>query len=1214
MSLVILLLLPSMSTVGLSTWNETSKDFEIGEMKNTDVEKESLVLGTDPSFPINWTKVGDLASPAPRARSSMVFDSSNNAHILFGGGSYSHSSRNDTWVYNLSSGNWTQKNPAGTVPWARQGQAMVYDSIHNVSVLFGGSSGGHSVGQLTYVYNYSTNEWISISPYYFKPRARELHSMVFDPVNDMIILFGGWNGPYSYPGNEIYHDTWTYNMSTNIWTNMNPAQAPSRRFGQSMCCIQSTGLVVLYGGQTDYFTALGETWTYNLTTNIWARQEPKVSPPPRMGAVMATDLSGETILLFGGFVWEGGNPTYLNDLWSYDLSSDTWTELEVPYGPAPRAYASMTYDSIEKKMFLFGGEGENVMCDDFWSFDPALGSWEYQGELATPEPRFAPSWAYDTTNKVGVLFGGETSWWPLNDTWIYEPTANKWTERHPQGSPAASFDAPMCYDPDDGLMVLFNYAADRYIVWTYNVSTDIWSNRSVSPTLPWPYGACPAYDITNRQFIIFISDGEQTNETWTYSIADDSWINRTGTIAPSPRKEYSMTYDEINHLVILFGGNQYTTQTEMNDTWILDPKTFAWTRPESMNSPPPRHGHAMCYDSSRSACVIFGGASDETALTDTWVYIARDNLWINLTSPRAPALRFSPGIIYDTTDKIAVLFGGIYNIDLGDTWVSDLCGRFTSGTYTSAPNDTGGTAYFGSFNWNASTPAGTEMKFQLRTGANLTGLESGQFIGPDSTPDSYYTYSGQRIASIHNGSRWIQYRAFLTANSARATVALDSVTIRYNLLHEVAITCPAGGANLTGPQNILWSAMDRDIDALSFDLFLDNETGSKPLARDIDSSSRQWPWDTDIVPNGTYRIRIKALDENPFIPLETITVSDNFTIHHPDPPPPPNHLPHITLVSPSNNSFLPSDAARLQWNGSDPDGDPLIYTVQYSDRPFLQGFLLSTTTAARYIDLTDLRDNTTYYWTVSASDGKSNGTDIPAGTWTFTVKLPPVNIPVRFSSTPNTTAWVGREYTYNLTSTDEDGDIPTFSIVSAPKDMTLDSTTGKLRWSPSISDIGNHTITVQVSDGRGSIDSQTFTITVLEPPAPPQKPTCAITSPANNSKISGPVLVRGTALNGTLPITLVQLRLDGGEWQTAVGLGNWSMTLDLSKAPAGPHRIEARAFDGSLYSDTASIQIDVKTPEPSTTIGEPPWLQVVVIIAIAAGVGIYLVSRRSKGP
>jgi hypothetical protein len=179
--------------------------------------------------------------------------------------------------------------------------------------------------------------------------------------------------------------------------------------------------------------------------------------------------------------------------------------------------------------------------------------------------------------------------------------------------------------------------------------------------------------------------------------------------------------------------------------------------------------------------------------------------------------------------------------------------------------------------------------------------------------------------------------------------------------------------------------------------------------------------------------------------------------------------------------------------------------------------------------------------------------------------------------------------------------------------MSIDSTSGRLRWQTTLSDAGNHSVTVLVTDTAGATDNQTFTVSVLEPIIPPpEKPRCAITSPANISKVSGLAIVRGTAANGTLPITIVQVRLDDGQWQTATGLAGWSFTLDLSKTQNGRHTIEARSFDGSLYSDTASIQVDVRNPGPSATTGEPPWFLLILIIAIAAGIGIYLVagSRR----
>jgi hypothetical protein len=273
-------------------------------------------------------------------------------------------------------------------------------------------------------------------------------------------------------------------------------------------------------------------------------------------------------------------------------------------------------------------------------------------------------------------------------------------------------------------------------------------------------------------------------------------------------------------------------------------------------------------------------------------------------------------------------------------------------------------------------------------------------------------------------------------------------------------------------------------------------------------------------------------------------------------------------------------------------------------------------TVSEYLDLTNLTDKTTYYWTVDATDRINNHTDVPAEIWSFTVNLPPVippiNHPPRITSTPPTILWVGIEYTYNLTSTDEDGDIPSYSITSGPPTMTLDSSTGRLRWTPKASDIGNHTISVHVTDGRGSFDNQTFTIEVLDIPVPPTiAPYCAITYPANGSRVNGTIQVRGTAVNGSRPLSAIKVRIDHGTWSVATGLENWTLTLNTVKLMRGSHRIEALAFAANLSSDTASVDFIVNNPEPPVSSGGNPWcLSATIIVIVGAGIAIVILLRK----
>jgi hypothetical protein len=197
---------------------------------------------------------------------------------------------------------------------------------------------------------------------------------------------------------------------------------------------------------------------------------------------------------------------------------------------------------------------------------------------------------------------------------------------------------------------------------------------------------------------------------------------------------------------------------------------------------------------------------------------------------------------------------------------------------------------------------------------------------------------------------------------------------------------------------------------------------------------------------------------------------------------------------------------------------------------------------------------------------------------------------------------------------DEDGDIPIYSIDSAPATMTLDPKTGKLLWTPTISDIGNHTVTIRVSDSRGSFDNQTFTIEVKQIPSPPVfPPKCAITYPANGSKLRGAIQIEGTAVNGSFPLSLVKIRIDDGTWTVASGLESWTYRLDTSKLAKGSHLVEAKAFAANLSSETASVNFMVDNPPPGVSTGGNPWCLPAVLIIIVTGIALLIfIKKRTK--
>lgn len=95
-----------------------------------------------------WTQRTPANSPSGRLYHSMAYDSARGVTVLFGGelncpncSGISGKATDDTWEWDGN--NWTQRTPA-TKPLARHESAMVFDSTNNRCLLFGGDIGNNS--------------------------------------------------------------------------------------------------------------------------------------------------------------------------------------------------------------------------------------------------------------------------------------------------------------------------------------------------------------------------------------------------------------------------------------------------------------------------------------------------------------------------------------------------------------------------------------------------------------------------------------------------------------------------------------------------------------------------------------------------------------------------------------------------------------------------------------------------------------------------------------------------------------------------------------------------------------------------------------------------------------------------------------------------------------------------------------------------------------
>src|SRR5205823_6369197 len=110
-----------------------------------------------------------------------------------------------------------------------------------------------------------------------------------------------------------------------------PTLSPGGRFGHSMAYDSLRGMFVLFGGTSDSYSPNADTYEWNGTN--WTARGPMAGPPGRYSHSMAFDTTHGVTVLFGGYN-PYLNPSYLNDTWLWN--GGAWSHPSVPTVPTGR--------------------------------------------------------------------------------------------------------------------------------------------------------------------------------------------------------------------------------------------------------------------------------------------------------------------------------------------------------------------------------------------------------------------------------------------------------------------------------------------------------------------------------------------------------------------------------------------------------------------------------------------------------------------------------------------------------------------------------------------------------------------------------------------------------------------------------------------------------------------------------------------------------------
>ena len=313
----------------------------------------------------------------------------------------------------------------------------------------------------------------------------------------------------------------------------------------------------------------------SLAAQEWGSITPPAGPAPAARTLAAAiyDPAAHAMVVFGGQNDVGAR---FNDVWSFDLASEQWSDITPATGPAPvgRITPAMVYDGDRHQILMFSGQaaGGGVFLNDTWAFDLANGSWtEFMPASPIPAIRYGVGSCYDEVGKTQVTFAGFTFQGRFDDTWRFDPVSESWTDVTP---------------------------------------------ASGSPLERCLHGA--AYDSRERRMIIYGGqNGGPLGDVWACDLAAGVWSELTPASGPDPRWFTVLEYDRANHRLTMFGGARGALGLA-NDVWVFDLWADEWVAlsPEG-TAPAARSGAASCFVPSEDRIVVFGGSTG-TVQSDVW--------------------------------------------------------------------------------------------------------------------------------------------------------------------------------------------------------------------------------------------------------------------------------------------------------------------------------------------------------------------------------------------------------------------------------------------------------------------------------------------------------------------------------------------------------------------------------------------------------------------
>jgi hypothetical protein len=276
-------------------------------------------------------------SPPPREDHVAIYDPIGHRMIVHGGDN--GMTLNDTWALDLKTPRW--RNMTDTTAPMREDHTAIFDSHGRRMVIFGGRNGdGVDLYDLWALdldpRSPAYERWQNSTATDQHPSGRRDHVVVYDSLKNRMVIYGGWEKETR----EHLEDTWAFYFLGSVLA----PQAPPKIPGQwkqiktkKLYPPQRRHAVGVYDAARNWFVICGgmgpegyfnDVWAFDLTGDVWINITP--GPQPRIDHQAIYDPKSQRVILYGG---DARLRAKFHDLWELQIQPGVSRESLMPALP-----------------------------------------------------------------------------------------------------------------------------------------------------------------------------------------------------------------------------------------------------------------------------------------------------------------------------------------------------------------------------------------------------------------------------------------------------------------------------------------------------------------------------------------------------------------------------------------------------------------------------------------------------------------------------------------------------------------------------------------------------------------------------------------------------------------------------------------------------------------------------------------------------------------